>query len=189
MGWLAWNLTVGLCFIGFIVAFYVSPDGSTKLPCSIYFASQISRAKLDVSKAYVIFVAALSVIMGITFIVVGLKFLVPIWFRLNKSKQWSKPQKDLMIYTWLVMLSFAVCFVVKSILLMVASSVDTFTVPIIVFALLEQIPTGVLLWYLRPPSLTKSSLSTSRSKGSKGSSKKGSDSTTSSIKKGESSRG
>lgn len=37
---------------------------------------------------------------------------------------------------------FALCFVVKSVLLLIANWVSDFTVPVIVFALLEQIPTA-----------------------------------------------
>jgi hypothetical protein len=35
LGWFLWNSFVGLCFAGFIIAYYVSPAGEDKLPCSV----------------------------------------------------------------------------------------------------------------------------------------------------------
>lgn len=67
------------------------------------------------------------------------------------------------------MSTFAICFVVKSILLLVAANSDTFKVPVIVFALLEQIPTAVLLFYLRPPVVDALSFTTVTKGSSRGS--------------------
>jgi hypothetical protein len=40
------------------------------------------------------------------------------------------------------MFTFTICFVVKSILLLIAAFTEGFYLPVIVFALLEQIPTA-----------------------------------------------
>eukprot|EP01127_Copromyxa_protea_P016650 TRINITY_DN4986_c0_g1_i1.p1 TRINITY_DN4986_c0_g1~~TRINITY_DN4986_c0_g1_i1.p1 ORF type:complete len:1209 (-),score=173.40 TRINITY_DN4986_c0_g1_i1:45-3671(-) len=158
--WVVWNLFILLCFVGFIVAYYATPSGSEQLPCSIFFSVTASQSKLDVSLAYVIFVAVLSIFMAFTFIVIGLLFLLPIMFHEDESKH-SEAQKHLMLYTWLVMSTFALCFVAKSVLLLIAAT-TLFTVPIIVFALLEQVPTAVLLWYIRPPHINSNSGSSRR---------------------------
>eukprot|EP01127_Copromyxa_protea_P020202 TRINITY_DN6716_c0_g1_i2.p1 TRINITY_DN6716_c0_g1~~TRINITY_DN6716_c0_g1_i2.p1 ORF type:complete len:932 (+),score=125.15 TRINITY_DN6716_c0_g1_i2:1-2796(+) len=71
--WVAWNLLILLFFAGFIVAYYVSP-GEEHLPCRLFFNEQPSKAKLDVSLAYVIFVAFLSVALAITYIIIGFKY-------------------------------------------------------------------------------------------------------------------
>eukprot|EP01127_Copromyxa_protea_P009048 TRINITY_DN2103_c0_g1_i4.p1 TRINITY_DN2103_c0_g1~~TRINITY_DN2103_c0_g1_i4.p1 ORF type:complete len:1585 (+),score=263.48 TRINITY_DN2103_c0_g1_i4:684-4757(+) len=161
MGWIMWNTFILLSFIGFIVAYYVSPSGKEPTACSIYYAEQASKAKLDVSLAYVIFVAVLSIGMAVTFIVIGAKFL-----RMTAGQ--SSRGNKLLIYTWSVMSIFAVCFVVKSVLLLIAATTN-FTIPILVFALLEQFPTSVLMWYVRPPTVTISLTSESGSGNSRNS--------------------
>eukprot|EP01127_Copromyxa_protea_P010640 TRINITY_DN2603_c0_g1_i2.p1 TRINITY_DN2603_c0_g1~~TRINITY_DN2603_c0_g1_i2.p1 ORF type:complete len:235 (-),score=31.04 TRINITY_DN2603_c0_g1_i2:35-715(-) len=158
LGWIVWDLFILLCFIGFIIAYYVSPS-EENLPCSLHFVQLASKAKLDVSLAYVVFVAFLSIVMAFTFMVTGAMFLFPIILRLTSSHRLSEMHSKILIYTWSLMFIFAVCFVVKSILLLIAAT-SNFVVPVIVFAFLEQIPTAILLWYLRPPSFHRSSAST-----------------------------
>eukprot|EP01127_Copromyxa_protea_P001263 TRINITY_DN1129_c1_g1_i1.p1 TRINITY_DN1129_c1_g1~~TRINITY_DN1129_c1_g1_i1.p1 ORF type:complete len:1521 (+),score=172.56 TRINITY_DN1129_c1_g1_i1:68-4630(+) len=158
-GWALWNVLVLLCFIVFIIVYYVAPSEGNSLPCSLFFAKQPSQAKLDVSFAYVVFVAVLSIAMAIIFIFTGIKLLAPLLSHLNFTQQWNDSQKRLLIHTWLVMSIFVICFVTKSVLLIVAIT-RGFSVPIIVFALLEQIPTAVLLWYIKPIRKSTSTLST-----------------------------
>eukprot|EP01127_Copromyxa_protea_P022273 TRINITY_DN791_c0_g1_i6.p2 TRINITY_DN791_c0_g1~~TRINITY_DN791_c0_g1_i6.p2 ORF type:complete len:639 (-),score=61.78 TRINITY_DN791_c0_g1_i6:596-2512(-) len=149
MGWIFWNTCILMCFISFLVAYY--SQSSYELPCVLYTRAQ-NPVKVTVSMAYVIFVTALSIIMGIAFLVIGMRFLLPVCSSMQKS------QYKLMVVTWLVISVFAICFITKSILLLVVATDNSFSVPVLLFALLEQVPTAVLLYYLRPPVITLASV-------------------------------
>eukprot|EP01127_Copromyxa_protea_P022669 TRINITY_DN8269_c0_g1_i5.p1 TRINITY_DN8269_c0_g1~~TRINITY_DN8269_c0_g1_i5.p1 ORF type:complete len:1542 (+),score=155.75 TRINITY_DN8269_c0_g1_i5:66-4691(+) len=92
--WVVWNLFILLCSCGFIIAYYASPSGHDPLSCNLYFAEQPSQAKLDVSLAYVIFVAVLSIVMAITFICIGMNFLLPIMLHVKSAQKGSHTQKN-----------------------------------------------------------------------------------------------
>lgn len=144
--WVGWNIIILIVFAGFIIAYYASSDTSS-LPCSLlYFQLSESQTIIDVSRGYTIFVAVVCFIMCAGFLISGIIFV----YQVHTISKNNKTINMMVIKTWLTLSVFCVCFTVKSILILVAEF-SVLIVPIIVFALLEQIPTAVLMYYLRPP--------------------------------------
>jgi len=170
--WVAWNFLVLLSFTAFIIAYYTIANHDV-LSCALFFSLKPSSSEVAVSYAYVIFVAILCFIMAAAFVVSGASVIFPVC---SHHVQMTSARKSFILRTWIVMSIFALCFVTKSILLLIAANSDLI-IPVIVFSLLEQIPTAVLLIYIQPPvalavkskfTMSRSSQKTrTRSRGSK----------------------
>jgi len=171
--WCVWNILVLLCFAAFIIAYYAISDES-ELACALFFTRKPSSSEVAVSYAYVVFVAILCFVMAAAFVVSGASVIFPVCSHHIKM---TSARKSFIFRTWIVMSVFALCFTTKSILLLIAANSDLI-IPVIVFALLEQLPTAVLLVYIQPPvalavkskfTMSRSSQKTrTRSRGSKG---------------------
>lgn len=142
----AWNTYIFACFIIYVVVYYTVTTDTGELPCNLlYFQLTQSSATINISKAYVVFVSSICFILALSMLISGLKLLVP---HISLAKT-NNAKLNFLLRTWAVMCIFTICFIVKSILLLVAAYTN-FIVPILLFSLLEQIPTLVLLFYLSP---------------------------------------
>lgn len=171
--WLLWNLIILLSFIGFIIAYYVVPQAETYACSLLYFQLSESDAVARVSRGYTVFVATVCFIMSVGFVVSGIIFI----YQISSISKGSDALNNVTLKTWLTLSVFCICFTVKSIL-MLAGEFIGLIVPIIVFALLEQISTSVLMYYLRPPVANEVKLLITSPTSSKSSKRKTSLSTT-----------
>jgi len=144
-GFMLWNFLILMCFIAFIIAYYNVDDSITALPCDEIVTNSNSKKKVAISLAYVIFVTFLSILLAFTLIAVGTGFLYLHWGKRKASPKLMKVMQKM----FLLVLMFPLFFVTKSILLVIAGSTD-FILPLIVFGVLEQCCTAVLLYYIQP---------------------------------------
>lgn len=155
---LVWSIVILGCFSAFIAVFY-SVSTNIKSECSLLETHP--NDALIVSQAYVVFVAAVLILLGM--IMIG--FCVIVFFSDYTEKIDADIVKNIQL-TWMVMCMSLLFSIIKSILMIIAVF-DTFIMPVLVFTLLEQIPVGILLYYMRPRTkitLTTLSWSSSTSK-------------------------
>jgi hypothetical protein len=144
--WAVWNLFILACFVGFIVAHYYSREQKEQ-DCSLLDLNLVSEKDLIVNRVYVCFVSFICLALGISMMVSGYNLVKPHLGHQTTSR--SKNVTKFLMWTWGLMSVFAVTFLIRSILMVVAVFTNLI-VPIIVFCLLEQAATAVLLYYLRP---------------------------------------
>lgn len=148
-----WIMLLLSCFCAFIVTFYVVSNNSES-ECT-FLTVNTSDATI-VSKAYIIFVAGILILHGVVMLLFGAFIYV---FRME-----NKVEENLIMTiqkSWLVM-SLSLSFSILKSILTIIAVFGAFTMPILVFTVLEQIPVAILLFYMRPPvklSLTGSSKS------------------------------
>lgn len=179
--WLIWNSFILICFVSFIMGYYVISE-LDKSDCSLAPVS-VSIERLNFNKAYVIFVAFVCVILLTSIVISGYKLLRAYTENTNIRKSSLK----FLVLTWLMASVLSVSLMIKS-ALMITSAFSDFTVPIIVFTLLENIPITFLMYYLRPQlsEQLKNTIKRTRTMSNKSSSKSSSKSKKSSSENKES---
>lgn len=143
VAWCISNLFILASFSGFVAAYYILAEGEQS-DCSVIPLTQ-SNESLLTNKIYVVFVATICIVLSLLMLLSGVNLV-----KLMQSNMVDKSIPRLLLWTWFVMIIFPVTFAIKSVL-MIASVFTGFTLPILVFTSLEQIPTAVLLYYLNPP--------------------------------------
>lgn len=143
---LVWVLLLLACFSAFIAVFYAMSNTIESL-CSL-LETRANNAVI-VSQAYVVFVAVVLILLGFVIFCFG-----GIIFCSGYTKKVELLIVNSIQRTWLIMMLSLSFSVIKSILMIIAVF-DSFIIPILVFTLLEQIPTGILLYYMRPPIVIK----------------------------------
>jgi len=151
------------------MAAYYIVNKVDQLPCQLLFVITPNARAVQVSLGYVIFVAVVCFILAAATVAFGVSFLTSAWRTLMDLSKSDSSVLRMLGVTFLLMFLFPMCFIAKSVLLLVAEYNEEFSVPIIVFAVLEQIPSAVLLFYLFPniKNVKTSSLSKSSKKSKK----------------------
>jgi hypothetical protein len=145
-GYLITNMTVLILFIIFMITYYVITEDILP-PCKSTLTTSRPKHHI-VNVAYLLFMSILSTVITIIYIVVGTKFLKEL--RREKIMQ----RKDLIIMTSLILTSFSILFIIRSIVIL-WSAVTNAVLPVIVYVLLEFLPSLVMLYYINPIYKTK----------------------------------
>lgn len=144
-GYLILNGVMIVSFIVFIVAFFTVEEDQSS-PCELLELNVSATRRSQVNLAYLIFIAILAMIMAVIYMVVGLYFIIKY---ISKSKNHCF-QMGLM--TGIIMSTFVSMFLVRSSLMLYAAlTARSYPVPILVFSLLEILPSLALLYYILPP--------------------------------------
>lgn len=135
------NSVIALVFIAFIIAYYAI-GAPPQLPCQVFDEQNSSNgARYAVNVAYLIFIACVSVVVALMYVLVGTFFL--------RELRNSQHRSRAITMTVAVTCTFVPMFIVKSALLLWAA-VAGGVVPTLAFSLLELIPGFVLLFFIRP---------------------------------------
>jgi len=139
------NAAMATAFLVFIIAYYAvqEPD---PLPCRRDEIRPVFVAARSANVAYLIFLATLSIAMAIAYVTLGLLFLKQL-FAASVS---AGRRKNFIRMTIVVLVSCVSLFVLRSALILWTALSDN-VLPLIVFSILEIIPTSILLYYILPP--------------------------------------
>jgi hypothetical protein len=140
----ALNAAVLAVFVAFIVAFYTVAEPQP-LSCQ---AAEVRPRFLErrvVNVVYLVFVALLSILTALAYMVMGALFL-----RQMAGRHAVTKRLDVVLMTVVLLVTFAAFFVIRSCLLL-WSALTAGVLPLLVFALLELVPSFALLYYMLPP--------------------------------------
>lgn len=165
--WSVWNFLVVSCFIVLVSVYYWSIEPVRQL-CPNFSIPQ-SEISLTINKAYVVFVVCTCTILSITTVIAGIRLIISI----KRDMAVKSNIKRFVISSWLIVCTFTIPFTIKSILIII-STFGFFITPVSVLTLLEQVPVGMLMLYLKPRSAEQLKFSSGSNKNSTGSKKKSS---------------
>jgi len=143
--YIGYNIAMVIIFIIFAIVSFTIGEAAV-LPCKRGDVVDVNGSHRQVNLAYLIFLAALSSIMAIGVIIAAAMLLRLIGSGNKKSKR----LQNLVRMTILILATFPIMFVVRTLLLIIAAADSSIVIPLIVFSLLEVIPTSVLLYYIFP---------------------------------------
>eukprot|EP01124_Arcella_intermedia_P002837 TRINITY_DN11544_c0_g1_i1.p1 TRINITY_DN11544_c0_g1~~TRINITY_DN11544_c0_g1_i1.p1 ORF type:complete len:1066 (-),score=124.45 TRINITY_DN11544_c0_g1_i1:22-3141(-) len=141
------NIFVSLLFVIFIVIFYSLPEYYTPQPCDSNSLRYTSRERGVTNLVYQIVISALLIIIASVFVVVGAQFLGRLKAKIKGS---SGPAILKLYYTTIILvMCFALCFLLRSILTLIAL-LTTYLPSIVGMSILEALPSLALALYLFP---------------------------------------
>jgi hypothetical protein len=135
------NAAVLLIFAIFIILYYVIPEVKP-LPCLRGEATEKVANRFFVNLAYNAFIAFVSVALAVVFLALGVTLI-------RQMKIAKKRGKVILRMSLAITVSYPPMFMIRSALLLWAG-ISGGIVPIIVFSLLEIIPSAVMVYYIMP---------------------------------------
>eukprot|EP01128_Nolandella_sp_AFSM9_P006856 TRINITY_DN3611_c0_g3_i1.p1 TRINITY_DN3611_c0_g3~~TRINITY_DN3611_c0_g3_i1.p1 ORF type:complete len:1587 (-),score=355.48 TRINITY_DN3611_c0_g3_i1:210-4970(-) len=148
------NIALVVIFFLFVIIFFTITE-ETALPCQQFEIKPPAENKAAVNLVYLVFIAAISVILALMYIIIGSYYLIgPL-----AAKKGSPKYAYFVRMTVIIIITFGLLFIIRSILIIFSAS-SGLAVPLIVFALLEIFPSLALLYYVVPPPQDNKLLST-----------------------------